>query len=197
MRKPNITINDTVKILVYGIVILSAVWGWYNIPRLLLWSGWNQEWAFGSDFKVYYEAAKGNTRWAKTVDVFTVVKFPGWVYPDWTSVFWKPFTFLSFRTAFFIWYWILVTAYLFLVKKLLEFHHGWIIALAGIVPLFLNLQTGNIIPLVAVAMLTPFGCILAGCFKLWPLGGLLIHLCLGIIRKYRIESGVVYHTTDG
>lgn len=178
----NYTSKDIEKTIVFILVVTASIWGWYNIPKLLLWSGWNEEWSFGSDFRIYYEAGKGNFDWVRTVD-YHGLNHPGWLYPRWTAYFWAPFTLMSFKNAFLVWYCLMVFSYLALSNKILKYDHGWIVSTVCIIPLLVSLSNGNILPLLAVAMLTPAGCIFAGVFKCWPVLILFVHLAIYLRNK--------------
>jgi hypothetical protein len=147
--------------------------GWFKIPVDLKARGYTDEYRFGIDFYIYYNASRGDLAWNPKVWYFD--KYSGWLYPHWTAIFWYWCRWLDFKTAWLIWYIFLCLSYLFLTSKLLRLDYGWLLALAGIKPILLCLQTGNIVPLVALCLLSPSFILLAACFKLWPLFGLPIH----------------------
>lgn len=110
------------------------------------------EYWFRIDFKEYYDFAAYGIR-------------NNWLYKDWTSIIWKPFTLLPFEIAFIVWYIISTLCVLIIVKKLLEKKYGWIFVLPCIKIAGWSLGVGNIMPILAAACLTPLGCLAAGLVK--------------------------------
>lgn len=118
-----------------------------------------------ADFRVYYEAANNN------FDYYTVTDQAGyngkaqWIYHNWTSIFWKPFTLLKYETARTLWYILSVFASLFIIKKLLEIQHGWILLLPTYKVISLSLQFGNVYPILTAISFIPAGMVLASLVK--------------------------------
>ena len=120
------------------------------------------EWFWRGDFKIYYNFADHGDR-------------NGWFYKDWTSIIWKPFTWISLDIAFIVWYVILVVCVLILVWKLLEIPYGWIFVFPCIKIAGWSLGVGNIMPILAALCLTPLGCLAAGLVKPYLLGFMVVH----------------------
>ena len=135
------------------------------------------------DFKVYYEAVRGNFQGDtvhyddRACHIFTYPTFTRWAWA-WTL----PFT---FETAF------TINAILYTVFFSLTFL--WIhkhakskrqkllvisIFIAAIQWFRQDLAGGNIVPFLALLVLSPVGCILAGCFKPFCFGFAFIHFFL-------------------
>ena len=129
------------------IIVLSALY----LIRNYFYRQFRAEF-FRGDFKQYYDFAKYGIR-------------HNWLYKDWTSIIWKPFTILSFDTAFVLWYTISALCVLILVKKLLEIKYGWILVFPCVKVACWSLGVGNIMPILAALCLTPLGCLVSGLVK--------------------------------
>jgi hypothetical protein len=141
------------------------------------------------DYIIYIEAAKGNS--SELSGMSGDGKYWGWLYPHWAAKLWVPFTWLDFETGFFIWMMILTASYLYLSKKIMEYDYGFLFALAGIKPFLCSLEGGSILPILAAAMLTPIGTLLAGSIKYWPFGYLGVHFGLWLTDGSKRKSFIV------
>lgn len=175
--------------LVYILIMLAALYTVFVVPTQLEKRGYACEHFVACDFRIYYEAADGNYSWADNFDWKKYNGLVGYLYPKWTAILWRPFLLLDFSSAYMVWVAILTGAYLLLARRLMNEKWGWIVVLAGIKPLMLCVQSGNVIPLVALAMASPFGCLLGGMFKLWPLAGIGLHFLVGITSRHARTSG--------
>ena len=176
------------RYLIYLIVIFAFIWGWYSIPAWVVSHGFES--AYACDFRMYYEAGRGNFDWKTNESWWN--NESGFEYPHWTAITWFWCKYFTFQTAFLIWYILMCLCYLTLVSKLLRLDYGWLLALAGIKPLFICFQTGNIIPLVAILFLSPTLILLAICWKLWPSIGIVVHFLVENRRKGSCKSSPFY-----
>jgi len=104
------------------------------------------------DFRIYYDFAKWGNRY-------------GWIYRDWTAIFWYPFTLLQFPTAYFVWYMLSAMFVLIMVKKLLEVNCGWVLLYPYLKVVSWTLGSGNILPILATLSLYPAGVIFSSLIK--------------------------------
>jgi len=146
----------------------------------------------GDDFHIYYEAVRGNYGWFAK---FTGSEFHdgikcGWLYPNYTRWFWFWTLPFAFDTAFLIntiLYVIFFCSTFLRIYKYAksEIEKILVVALfaAAIQWFRMDIAGGNIVPLLALLILTPWGCVLAGCFKLWLLGFLGVHFILAAAKR--------------
>lgn len=184
MNKGN---TKAVRIFVYIIIILSAIYNQVSFPNRYL--DGKTHIGRSIDFMIYVEAAKTNS--VEISQMSGEGKYWGWLYPYWVRKLWIPFTWIDFKTGFFIWMVILTTSYLYLSKRIMEHDYGFLFALAGIKPFLCSLEAGSILPILAVAMLTPIGTLLAGSIKYWPFGFLGIHFGLWVTDRSKRRSFIV------
>jgi hypothetical protein len=139
--------------------VLYLAWNYYNRSLNVRW--------FMCDFNVYYNFSHYGDRY-------------GWFYKDWLASIW-----LFFESPA-IWYVLMSSCILFLTWKFLEMKYGWVLVAPFLKVSGWMLGSGNILPLLAVACLTPMGCLAAGLVKPQLLGFLFLHAVkrsLGEIRQ--------------
>jgi hypothetical protein len=151
-----------------------------NHSSSLTWHPANWD-GFRCDFRVYYEAGRGNLNYRQP-------EWTGYIYPAWTSYAFSWCRLFDFVTASWIWSMIQTVAFLFLAIKLFQKVNNalsYLFILALLKPFMLVIAGGNIISILAVLLLSPYGCIMAGCFKPYLLLGVLLHLILAYSTSYR------------
>jgi hypothetical protein len=113
---------------------------------------------FGGDFRIYLYGGEG------------------WLYADWTRIYWQPFRWMPYELAWFIWFWLNVFSCMTLAYLTsTRIKHGCLIALAFTPVMWYNFGTGNVIPQLALFCLTPVGCLFAGTLKPYLWAFLLLH----------------------
>ena len=132
---------------------------------------------FHGDFSIYYNFTKYGDRHE-------------WLYKDYISIIWKPFTSIPFDTAFIVWYILSSVCVLILVWKLLEIGYGWILVFPCIKVAGWSLGVGNIMPFLAIGCLTPLGCLACGMVKPYLLCFMAVH---AIIRFNRGKESVALY----
>ena len=108
-----------------------------------------------------------------------------YLYPKWTANFWYWCRWFSFPTAYLIWTLLLTGIYILLLERVfkyaktdLVFISVWVCALISIK--FFCMDGGNLVPIIALLLLSPAGCLLGACFKCWCLAFIPIHFLLEI-----------------
>jgi hypothetical protein len=197
-----------VRWILYGVILLVGI---YNVfpNRSVLMSNGSPEIGWGADFHIYYEAGRGNFYWAQD-NLWILEKNKdkrceqGFFYPRWTANFWYWCRWVDFKTAVWIWYIFLSICYCLFVRKIFSYARNeygqlalFFIVLSSIKIFSINMQMGNITPMVAWLLLSPAGCILAGCFKPWAIGIISFHLLLEIINNRRGETPIIYPEIQG
>ena len=91
----------------------------------------------GLDHLIYRQAAFGNT----DIQVWGY----GWLYADWLATLWIPFTWLSVKGGFLIWYGILISCCTLTSIKLAEMRHAYVLLVPALVVYSLSLRAGNVI----------------------------------------------------
>ena len=126
------------RVLVLGV---SIAWFPHSLERIH---------RLGFDFPLYWRAAMGEFS-------------PGWLYADWTAIFFKPLTIFPFDLAFEVFYGLTVLSYFLLARKAKSYEN--IVLLLGLYPLLLSLELGQITPILAWLCTTFPGSLIALCFK--------------------------------
>lgn len=122
------------------IVILTI---WYLLFAQSLGSPvilWKQ--GFGADFIGYLEFAKGNA--------------PFHWYKPYVAYVFKPFLLLKQRDALDLWFGLLTASYMIMCHFVMKAKYGWILCLAGLKIFWFSLGSGNIGPLIYLALLSPW-----------------------------------------
>lgn len=120
-----------------GIVVLSFGWFPHSLARIQ---------ALGYDFPIYYASGQGEF-------------VHGWLYPNWTGIFFWPFTLLPMDAAFAVWYALIVLVWLWFAGRMP------IVAVLAAYPMLLSLELGQVAPMLALLCLSLPGSLLAGCLK--------------------------------
>jgi len=150
---PDIGINEeqylnrgwTISVLA---IITSILWYPWALIRINL---------LGFDFPIYYYAAKEGINSERVTEVAQ-----GWHYNNIIPYLFKPLTIFSLDVAFLIWYVILIFCWVIIIRFLVRRGlYGNILALVSFYPMLLNLELGQITPVLGALCLTPLGCVLA------------------------------------
>jgi hypothetical protein len=121
------------------------------------------------DFRIYYHAARGEFSWApESYDPSSSML--GWIYPHWTAVAWKPFTWISEELAALLWHVLELVCLIFVFNQLSECNYAWIIILAAAKPLAVALWTGNVSIVLVALCFSPWGALLGSVLKPYLLG---------------------------
>jgi hypothetical protein len=193
---------------VYTLVFATSVFWYFKYPSKLESQNLGQEWR-GCDFHIFYEAAKGNFEWVKQYKWIWVntdmSRFAGYFYPRWTAIVFKPFTLLPFKQSYFIWCLFLASFYVLILKRI--FHYvkdnpkificTWFAAIISIKFFAIGVNNGNMVPVIGFLLLTPAGCLLAGCFKLWALAFIPVHFLLEVASRYYGGAGKIHRSLHG
>ena len=122
-------------------IIIGALW----FPHSLLRND-----RLGYDFFLYYRHAKYGTKF-------------GWLYAEWVTYIFKPFTLLPIEWAFTLWYGLLIYCWIVLIEKVPTWR--LLIFALSCYPMLLILEVGQVTPILAVLCLTPLGSLLALLWK--------------------------------
>jgi hypothetical protein len=123
-------------------IVILTVWAlchmaWLHNPIIL----WKQ--GFGADFLGYLELAKGQA--------------PDHTYKQWIGYGFVPFLWISNKygemQAVFLWMGLLTASYMVLAHYLCKVEYGWFLALAFLKIFWFSLSSGNITPILCVALL--------------------------------------------
>ncbi len=129
----------------------------------------------GSDFaNCFYQAGLGN------LDVKTL-NSPGWVYKDWTAIFFIPLTWFNVETSYLVYSAVNTISFLILSHLVMSKKYGWILVLA-ILPIFKELLQSN-------ATQVPFA--LLCCYPLPTVLAILFkphHFVFAVIHTYRSRN---------
>jgi len=167
-----------VNLAVFAYIVAVIVHYWDFLPLVMERRGW-EDIGVGCDFRIYYEAARGNFTWAVTQDWRGLDDLAGWCYPNFTAVYWFWSRGVEFAQAL-RWQTLINTVcFLILIWKVMKYDYGFLFAVAATHSFIYSLECGNIIPQLALGLLSPFGCVFFGLFKWWPVGVLGLHFLLG------------------
>lgn len=123
----------------------------------------------GYDFPIYYYWAQG-------------IKRGDWVYKDYVLYAFKPFTLLPLDWAFGVFYILMVLAWIGILKHLPHNLIGMALWVLSFYPMLLNLELGQITPILAWMCLFPAGSLLAGLVKPYCLIFSALHLITMFFR---------------
>lgn len=180
-------------------IIAASVIEYRSLPEKAVKYPEDYQGGIGNDFHVYYEAARGNYQWIEKY--YHGAEPHGFTYPHVMRYAWCWTIPFRFETAFLI-NTILYTLF-FCILFLRIYKHAksemekiLVVAvfIAGISWFRMCVASGNIIPFLALLILTPWGCVLAGCFKLWLLGFLGIHFILFFSSTNNESSSKIHDT---
>jgi hypothetical protein len=158
---------------------------------------------WGCDFHAYYEAGRGNFTWAEQYqwDAFDTHGREGFIYPKPTAYFWYWCRWFAYSKAYFIWCIVLAGTYILVLERIFSYAKTeftflctWFCALVSIKFFSIALCSGNMVPIIAFLLLTPAGCILAGCFKFWAIAFIPLHLFLEIAGNDKRRPIVFFDT---
>jgi hypothetical protein len=156
-------------------VVLPLVYVlWYTLPREVQPDGT----ARFADFHICYYAALGDYEWEPT---WATTDWNGWLYADWVAYLYKPFTLLPVGGAGWLFFMLSMCSYTYLLWRLSETNHGWIVGLATVKLAAWLIWVGNAGIVLAALSTTFLGSALAACIKPYL-------LCFVILNAYRTEA---------
>lgn len=134
------------------------------------------QWEFGCDLSVYYIGGGG--QWQEGMvpkDVMYRDDPEPYLYPSYTRIAFAWLHLMPFPVAFLVWYCIISLSLAVISYKLAGLPYGWLLVLGLLRSYSWELESLNMVPIVALLVTTPLGCLLAGAFKSFTLGVLGIH----------------------
>jgi hypothetical protein len=137
-------------ILCYKLKYVKILWfGWVTSYLIYdyLYRQANEQY-FRVDFRSIY-------RWVALGDA------SDFVYKGFTATYWKPFVLFPYETAFVLWYALQAVFVLYLVMKLLEIKHGWILIYPYLKIVGWSMGTGNVTASLATLCISPAGALFA------------------------------------
>ena len=127
----------------------------------------------GPDFMIYYHAAQG--------DFAFHINHYFWVYKDWVSYIFYPFTLLPYHSAVVVWYLIQIVCCGVMSYKIRN-TYAYLLCLPGFVFCIL---AGNIYPTLALMAFSPWGIVLGALVKPQLLG---VAVVMAGARIYRSRN---------
>lgn len=151
---------------IIAVIILAAVSFRPAMERTL---------AEGHDFPIYYAVAHGEHLQGEGVS--------GWVYNDKTAVVFSPFKAVSYEVAYGIMYAISLASLFLVWRRMRHLRRrypavGWLATVAFGFMGAIVIRLGNIDLVLALAVTTPLGAVLAGCIKPYLLLFVLLHAAI-------------------
>lgn len=150
-----------------GVLIVCACWYPHSLER-------NRR--LGYDFGIYYGAGLLMPEGYRQLSHLIREPEQGWLYKDYVAVlFWPLAKWLPQRKAFLVWYIVLVASFVGMIAMIDFIPLKLLVALAGIYPMMLALELGQITPLLALACVNPWGAVAATLVKPYCFVFVVIH----------------------
>ena len=180
-----------IKYFVVILIFASTYYAYITYPKTVEQYPQYTVGGVGADFHIYYEAARGNYHWGDQYHSIKGWEDFGFLYPSYTANFWCWTLPFSFNTAYklnCILYAIAFSTIFWKVYGYAETEIEKILVIAAVLSVVHSfgdsVGCGNVIPILAMCILSPVGCIVASAFKFWPIVFLPLHYFLSPSFKH-------------